>query len=154
MNADVTSAQRRARITADIVAKTGITESMVERVVRGFYRRIRKDALLGAIFENHITDWDSHMLNMIEFWSSVTLLSGRYHGNPMAKHKDLPVNIVHFKRWLALFDETVREVCPPAARVHFMERAERIAQSLMMGITDMASQQTPVPALAKSGLRP
>jgi hemoglobin len=33
-----------------------------------------------------------------------------------------------------LFGETAREVCPPAAADHFIERARRIAQSLEMGV--------------------
>ena len=33
-----------------------------------------------------------------------------------------------------LFEETAREVCPPRAVAHFMERARRIASSLEMGV--------------------
>jgi hemoglobin len=52
----------------------------------------------------------------------------------MVKHLPLPVDGAHFDRWLALFRETVRELCPPAAQTHFIERAERIAESLEMGV--------------------
>ena len=40
----------------------------------------------------------------------------------------------HFDRWLALFNDTAREVCPPAAAEHFIERAHRVAESLELGI--------------------
>jgi hemoglobin len=40
----------------------------------------------------------------------------------------------HFLRWLALFHATAREICPDAAASLFADRAERIAQSLQLGI--------------------
>ena len=91
-------------------------------------------ALLGLIFETRICDWESHLKRMCDFWSSVALMTGRYHGTPMAKHLPLPVDAEHFDRWLALFEETAREICPPKAADHFIERARRIAESLEIGI--------------------
>jgi hemoglobin len=126
--------QRRARMVAEIVARTGIDEPMIERVVRGFYAKVRQDPMIGPVFEARIADWEPHLQRMCAFWSSVALMSGRYHGSPMVKHLPLPVDGAHFDRWLALFRETVRELCPPAAQTHFIERAERIAESLEMGV--------------------
>jgi hypothetical protein len=37
---------------------------------------------------------------MCAFWSSVTLMTGRYHGTPMARHAPLPIDADHFDRWL------------------------------------------------------
>ena len=126
--------ERRARITAEIVARTGITEAMIERLVRGFYAKVRQDAVLAPIFEARIRDWEPHLEQMFAFWSSVALMSGRYHGSPMAKHMPLPIDADHFDRWLALFEETAREICPPEAQTHFIERARRIAESLELGL--------------------
>lgn len=125
---------RRERIVADIMARTGIDEAMIERLVHAFYAKVRGDALLGPIFAARITDWDPHLARMCSFWSSVALMSGRFHGNPMAKHLPLPVDGQHFDRWLTLFEETAEEVCPPPAAAHFIERARRIAESLELGI--------------------
>jgi hemoglobin len=126
--------ERRERITAEIVKRTGIDEHMIERLVRRFYEKVRGDALLGPVFAARIRDWEPHLQRMCAFWSSVALMSGRYHGNPMTKHLPLPVDAAHFDRWLALFEETAREVCPPDAEAHFVERAWRIAESLELGI--------------------
>jgi hemoglobin len=71
---------------------------------------------------------------MCTFWSSVALMSGRYHGQPMQKHLPLPVDGRHFDRWLALFETAARDLCPPKAADHFIERARRIAESLEFGI--------------------
>ncbi|MGA2795897.1 MAG: group III truncated hemoglobin [Roseiarcus sp.] len=129
-----TATQRREQTTTEIVAQTGIDEAMIERLVRRFYASVRQDGLLGPIFEARITDWEPHLQRMCEFWSSVALMSGRYHGSPMVKHLPLPVDAAHFDRWLALFEEAARDVCTPAAAAHFGERARRIAESLELGV--------------------
>ena len=126
--------ERRLQITASIVEATGIDDNMVERLVRAFYGAIRADDLVGPVFAERITDWEPHIQRLCEFWSSVALMSGRYHGQPMEKHARLPVDGRHFDRWLQLFERTAREVCPAAAAAHFIERAQRIAQSLELGI--------------------
>ena len=73
---------------------------------------IRADSELGPIFERAIPgDWAPHLATMHDFWSSVMLTSGRYKGNPVAVH--LRVDGIEpqlFARWLALFDETCREL--------------------------------------------
>jgi hemoglobin len=123
--------ERRAAIVALTQKETGIDEAMIETLIRGFYARVRQDALLAPIFESRISDWDPHLF---AFWSSLTLHTGRYHGQPMAKHMPLAVDARHFDRWLALFEETAREVCPPAAAERFIERARRVAESLELGV--------------------
>jgi hemoglobin len=130
----VTGAERRAKTTTEITERTGITETMIERLVRGFYAKVRADAVLAPIFDARIVDWEPHLRQMCAFWSSVALMSGRYHGSPMAKHLPLPVDADHFDRWLALFEKAAREICPPEAAAHFVECARRIAASLELGI--------------------
>ena len=130
----MTGVERRERITAEMTERTGITEAMIERLVRAFYARVRIDAVLAPIFDARIGDWEPHLAQMCAFWSSVALMSGRYHGTPMVKHLPLPVDADHFDRWLDLFEATAREICPPEAAAHFVERARRIAASLELGI--------------------
>jgi truncated hemoglobin YjbI len=98
----MTAAERREKITAEIAAATGITEAMIERLVRGFYAKVRSDPALAPIFDARIQNWEPHLQKMCAFWSSVTLMSGRYHGTPMVKHMPLPVDACHFDRWLEL----------------------------------------------------
>ncbi len=130
----MTTAARRAQTTGEIVRRTAIDEPMIERLVHAFYARIRTDALLGPIFDTRIADWQPHLRRMCAFWSSVALMSGRRHGQPMEKHLPLPVDARHFDRWMDLFAQTAREVCPASAADHFIERARRIAESLELGV--------------------
>ena len=99
---------------------------------------MRADDLIGPIFAARIEDWGPHLERMTAFWSSVALMTGRYHGSPVVAHAGLPVTWAHFERWLALFGETAREICPPEGAAYLVERAERIAQSLYIAIEDAA----------------
>ena len=126
----------RERIAAEIAERTGITEAMIERLVHAFYARVRADEVLGPVFDARILDWGPHLSRMCAFWSSVTLMTGRYHGTPMAKHMPLPVDAGHFDRWLALFEQTAHEICPPVAEAHFVASARRIAASLELGVAN------------------
>jgi hemoglobin len=132
----MTGDERRARISADIAERTGIDEAMIESLVNAFYARVRRDPILAPVFDARINDWGPHLKQMYAFWSSVALMTGRYYGTPMVKHVPLPVDAAHFDRWLALFEQTAREVCPPVAAEHFVERARRIAASLELGIAN------------------
>jgi hemoglobin len=124
----------RAAIIEDVVARTGIDEAMIDRLVRSFYDRARLDPLIGPIFEGKVHDWESHFKRMVAFWSSVALMSGRYHGQPMIAHLPLPIDTPHFDRWLEIFAATALDVCPPAAAALFLKRAHRIADSLELGV--------------------
>jgi hemoglobin len=126
--------ERRTAIVALAQKETGIDEAMIETIVRAFYARVRQDPLLAPVFASRISDWEPHLDNMFAFWSSMTLHSGRYHGQPMAKHMRLALDSSHFDRWLALFEETARDLCPPSAAERFIERARRVAESLELGV--------------------
>jgi hemoglobin len=125
---------RRQAFTAEVQARTGIDEDMIRRLVHTFYERVRADAMLGPVFKTRITDWTTHLERMCAFWSSVTLMSGRYHGRPMQAHAPLPVGGIHFDRWLELFEATAGDVCPQPAAVLFVEKARMIAESLELGM--------------------
>ena len=125
---------RRQALVAEVVQATGINEDMIRKLVHRFYERAREDELIGPVFTSHVQDWDAHLARLCDFWSSVTLMSGRYHGQPMLAHASLPIEPQHFDRWLQLFAQTARETCPEAAAKYFIERACRIADSLELGI--------------------
>jgi hemoglobin len=128
------AAERRARITRDLMEKTGIDDAMIERLVRTFYARVQADPLIGPVFAARVEDWGVHIAKLCAFWSSVALMTGRYHGQPMQAHVELPVAGEHFDRWIALFEDTAQSICPPQAAAHFIERARRIADSFELGI--------------------
>lgn len=113
----------------------GIDEALIARLVHTFYERVRRDPEIGPIFERAVDDWPDHLARLCDFWSSVTLLTRRYKGRPVPAHVKHPeIGPGGFARWLALFRETAREVCPPEAAALFIDRAERIGDSLQGAI--------------------
>lgn len=137
----------RPTVTADLMVSTGLDDAMLTRLVHRFYDRVRDDALLGPVFTAHIRDWGPHLARMVDFWSSVALMTGRYHGAPMPKHLSLPVEGEHFNRWLSLFRDAAQDVCPPTGAAWLIERAERIAASIHMNIRNAQGREhTPATA--------
>ena len=128
--------ERREEIRANAAAM-GIDEAYISTLVETFYTRIRAHPLLGPIFENAIgNDWDRHLGTMKNFWASVALNAGAYSGKPVPAHaKHDEIQPWHFNIWLALFEQTLKDTAPtPGAVAYFMERAERIAQSLQLAM--------------------
>lgn len=114
----------------------GITEERLSELVDLFYGRVRKDDLIGPVFNRAIDDWPEHLERLQAFWSSVMLTSGRYKGRPLpahVKHGD-SIRQASFDRWLELWREATEDVLPPAAAAAMQEKAGRIAESLSLGI--------------------
>jgi hemoglobin len=113
-----------------------VTDDHIVTLVDHFYGRIREDADLGPVFEAVVSGhWDRHLTTMYRFWSSVMLKTGTYHGSPMQAHMRIPGLEPHlFPRWLTLFEQTVTELFEPALAARFLERANRIAESLQLAL--------------------
>ena len=116
-----------------------MTEEQLSAVVHRFYAKVREDCLLGPLFNEAIHDWPGHLERMTAFWSSVMLTSGRYKGSPIAahlKHRDA-IQPPMFPQWLELWRETAREVLPTDGAAAIVAKAERIAESLQLGMVFM-----------------
>jgi hemoglobin len=112
------------------------SEADIARLVDAFYAKVRVDPELGPVFNRAIPgDWGPHLATMRNFWSSVMLTSGRYKGNPVAVHQRVDgIELALFDRWLALFDETCRELFVVDTAAVFQGKAARIAESLKLAL--------------------
>ncbi|MBB6254060.1 group III truncated hemoglobin [Nitrospirillum iridis] len=115
------------------------SEESLAVLVRVFYDRVRQDDLLGPIFHGAVGTteeaWARHRARIVDFWSSVLLSTARYEGRPMVVHAGLPaIGPDHFRRWLALFDDTARSLFTPDAAARLAEVSTRIGRSLQMGL--------------------
>ena len=108
-----------------------VSEDGIRQLVDAFYAKVRIDPELAPIFARAIPgDWQPHLTKMYAFWSSVMLTTGRYKGNPVAKHLAIPGIQPHlFERWLGLFNETCGELFDDPVRAEFHIKAVRIAES-------------------------
>jgi hemoglobin len=116
--------------------RSGITEEALGRLVERFYARVRRDALLGPVFNGAIDDWPEHLERLQAFWSSVMLTSGRYKARPLPAHLKHAEAMTpdRFERWLALWKETTDELFAPDAAAAFQAKAGRISESLALGV--------------------
>ncbi len=113
----------------------------VEELVHTFYSTVRKDELIGPIFNRAITDWGSHLKLLCDFWETNLLFVARYKGNPIKAHLELDnkeqnsLDTVHFDRWIELWIETVDGSFKGRNAELAKQRAHKIAGRLMNMIT-------------------
>lgn len=101
----------------------------IKVLVDNFYGKVRSDAMLKDIFNNVIRDrWPEHLEKMYRFWQTVLLGDHTYHGTPFPPHAKLPVDWVHFERWLKLFYETVDEQFSGEKAIRAKWQGERMAE--------------------------
>ncbi|KRG45389.1 preprotein translocase subunit TatC [Stenotrophomonas pictorum JCM 9942] len=107
------------------------TEQEVEALVRRFYARVREDEVLGPIFEARVHDWQSHLLLLIDFWSTMLRGTSRFSGAPMPKHLAIPgLQWSMFQRWLELFGQTTAELGNPQMKQLADAAAQRVATAI------------------------
>lgn len=114
-----------------------LTETTLAAFLDAFYARVRRDPLIGPVFAEKIPNeaWPRHLATIHDFWSSVLLKTGRYKGNPFARHLGIAgIDPAHFARWLGLFEQTAAEVFVPEIARELVERAHRIGDSLKAGL--------------------
>jgi len=142
---------RTAKLRQGPGVEAGVTEAMIHDLVHAFYRKVRADPALGPIFNREVDDWDHNLAKLCDFWSSVLLMTGRFKGAPAVVHARLPdIRGTHFARWLHLFSQTAREVCPPEAAALFEAKSQIIAQSLQLHIAATRGELPPLLATAQS----
>lgn len=101
----------------------------IKLLVNSFYSRVREDVLLGDIFNERIQDrWPQHLEKMYRFWQTVLLEEHTYYGSPFVPHAKLPVELVHFQRWVKLFCDTVDALFTGEKATRAKWQGERMAE--------------------------
>jgi hemoglobin len=123
------------------------SEEEVQRLVHGFYDRVRQDPVLGPIFDRHVQDWTPHLAKMVDFWSGALRGTARFRGAPMPKHAAIPgLSVDLFNRWLQLFGETTATLGNEAMQARANDLANRIAESLWYGYQASRGAELGTPA--------
>ncbi len=116
----------------------------VEKLVNQFYLRVRKDDLLGPVFNSIIEEkrWSHHLSKLADFWETNLFGIRRYKGNPIQAHQKVDVEMdysitqEHFGRWLHLWFSTIDTYfdprCPRAMRAK--EGSRRMATGQFMAM--------------------
>jgi hemoglobin len=118
----------------------------IEVIVNEFYAKVRKDKLLGPIFNDIFKlNWEKHLETMYNFWDNILFYTGSYQGNPMNLHTHISemtaIKKSHFKRWDKLFEETVDEFYEGEKASLIKKRAANIAKIMQDNIFSRTRQQ-------------
>ncbi len=110
-----------------------ISQNDIQLLVDRFYDKVRKDQVIGLIFNTMIgDDWSHHLPIMYSFWGTVLLNKEGYKGNPIAKHvtidKQIPLEKAHYNQWLALWEQTVDELYTGEIANHAKQKARLMMQ--------------------------
>lgn len=113
-----------------------LDEHGLQQLVEAFYARVRKDAVLGPLFNDAVHDWPDHLGRLGAFWSSVMLGTGRYKGQPMPAHIKHRNRIAPemFDRWLGLWQQTTNEMMSVEVAAELQAKAARIAESINLAL--------------------
>lgn len=105
------------------------------QIVDSFYDKVRKDELIGPIFNDTAkVDWDEHLPKLYNFWEDLILGSDNYRGRPFPPHMKLDLKLEHFERWLNLFTQTVDDHFAGLKAEEIKARARRIAYNFSINL--------------------
>lgn len=115
-----------------------ITREDMSKLVSSFYADVRKDSLLGPVFEPVIGDqWAHHLQRMTDFWSTVMLGEKSFRGNVFGKHVALAesndVHPEHFLRWITLWHKHTNALFEEPVARELQETAQGIGRNLFYG---------------------
>ncbi len=135
-------ALKRAKLNEVEIA---ITRDEISALVDKFYERVWAHPRLGPIFSSRLeNDRTAHLERMKQFWASVLLRTGEYHGRPVPKHKAITeAKGVDFAHWLELFRATAFELLEPETAKHVTAKAEQIATSLWLAMFGGVGERPP-----------
>ena len=116
----------------------------VRLLVSFFYASVRKDVVLGPIFDDIArVDWEHHLPTMVTFWESLLLRSDRYRRNALKPHlllfKKIEFHPEQMVRWLELFDQAVNRHFYGKTASKAKHWARDIAHNLQKQITSNTS---------------
>lgn len=114
-------------------------------LVSEFYKKVRRDNVLGPFFNDTIQDWDTHLQHLTTFWELSLFLKTKYYGNPLEVHVKVDkahnnsITELHFGLWLNLWFETIDELFEGDYAENAKRRARKMGTFLYLKIFEARS---------------
>jgi hemoglobin len=110
----------------------------LEKMLDRFYARVRRDPLIGPVFNDVAkVNWEEHLPKIYNFWDTLLFGADNYRGRPFPPHMPLHLEKEHFERWLQLFFLTVDEEFQGIKAEEIKHRAYRIGQNFLGNLRQM-----------------
>jgi len=112
----------------------------INLLVIRFYEKIRKDTILGPIFNSIIDDWGAHLELLTDFWESQLLTKRIYLGDPITVHQEVDdkmnhsITSEHFGLWLNIWFATLDELYEGETAWVAKNRAQKMSTMLFLKI--------------------
>ena len=113
-------------------------------LVTEFYKKVRKDQILGPFFNNAIKDWDAHLQHLTTFWETSLFmtkkLEHKYVGNPLEVHVKVDkennhsITELHFGIWINLWFATLDELFEGEITENAKRRARKMGTFMYINI--------------------
>jgi len=114
-------------------------EEDIKNLVDTFYERVKRDDIIGLIFNTIIgADWSHHLPVMYSFWTTILLNKQGYKGNVIQKHieidKKIKLQKEHYDRWILLWQQTVDALFEGEKAEEAKNRASLMIQLISMKV--------------------
>lgn len=114
----------------------------ISKLVHTFYAKIRKNELLGPIFNSHISEkqWPDHLEKLTDFWETNLFGIAKFKGSPSTKHINVDKKInhsitqTHFGSWLQLWFETIDQLFEGEVALKAKQSARKMATGQFLTI--------------------
>lgn len=114
----------------------------ISKLVHLFYAKIRKNELLGPIFNSHISEeqWPEHLKKLTDFWETNLFGIAKFKGSPSAKHIKVDKNMnhsieqTHFGVWLRLWYETIDQLFEGEIAIKAKQSARKMSTGQFLTI--------------------
>ncbi len=109
-------------------------------LIHTFYGRIRKDKMLGPVFNSIIEDWPEHLDRLTDFWETNLLFTRKYKGNPLKAHSDVDervnntITMEHFGKWLQIWFGTIDDYFEGKNAEVAKQRARKMSTMMFLKI--------------------
>lgn len=85
-------------------------------LVAAFYEQIKQDEEIGPVFHKIISDWESHLQRITDFWEQHLFGIQKYRGNPIEVHNEVDrkmnyrISARDFGTWLFYWMKTINDL--------------------------------------------
>ena len=107
-------------------------------LIHQFYDKIRADEEISPYFNQLITDWDSHLEKLTDFWETNLFGIRKYKGNPIDVHNKVDehfqgqISANEFGIWLNHWFQTLDELFEGENVTLLKERARRMGSFFIL----------------------
>lgn len=113
-----------------------LTKADIDKLISLFYGKVFEDELLSPFFKN--MNFEAHKPQMVHFWCFVLLDEPGYKTNVTEKHLHMPLQKIHFERWITHFKETVDENFAGEIAEKAKQRAELVGWTIQQKLEKQA----------------